>query len=63
MVDKGSSLGQSIQTLKKSANSDLEVQRAERDANTMISEAETVSAPKTPTSTKKPGTASHAPRQ
>ena len=35
MVDDGASLGQSIQTLKKSANADLEAQRAVREANTM----------------------------
>jgi hypothetical protein len=64
MVDEGASLGQSILTLKKSANSDLEAQRAEREANTMISEAETVSPSKTPKSAKtKPGTTSHAPHQ
>jgi len=43
MVDEGSSLGQSIQTLKRSANSELEVERAEREANTMISGSEAVS--------------------
>ena len=64
MVDDGASLGQSIQTLKKSANSDLEVQRAVREAETMISEADTVSPSKTPKSTTtKPGTTNHAPRQ
>lgn len=64
MVDDGASLGQSIQTLKKSANADLEAQRAVREANTMVSEAETVSPSKTPKSTTtKPGTTNHAPRQ
>ena len=59
MVDDGASLGQSIQTLKKSANADLEAQRAVREANTMVSEAETVSPSKTP----KSATTNHAPRQ
>jgi hypothetical protein len=64
MVDEGASLGQSIQTLKKSANSEVEAQRAEREANAMISEAETVSPSRTPKATKtKPGTTSHAPGQ
>jgi hypothetical protein len=65
MVVEGSSLGQSIQTLKTSANSDVEVQRAAREANTMIAEAEKLPASKTPKSSKKTitGTTSHAPRQ
>jgi hypothetical protein len=64
MVVEGSSLGQSIQALRKSADSVAEVQRAERESSTMISETETVAASKTPKSTKtKSGTASHATRQ
>ena len=65
MVVEGSSLGQSIQTLKTSANSDVEVQRAAREANTMIAEAEKLPTSKTPKSSKKTitGTTSHAPRQ
>jgi hypothetical protein len=46
MVGNGLSLGQSIQTLKQSANPDVEVHRAELEASVIISESETAPAPK-----------------
>jgi hypothetical protein len=41
MVDDGMSLGQSIKELRPSANATTEVQRAETDANTLITSTET----------------------
>ena len=41
MVTDGRSLGQSIQTLKQSANAEVEAPRAEREATVLIAETET----------------------
>lgn len=60
MVDEGMSLGQAIQDVKKTANVETEVRRAEQEADTMIKSTETTTSP---TDTKKTSKSKTKPRK